>query len=261
MSRSPRRLVSLLVALGVAVACLASVNGPAQAISKGTYRVTATASISSVTLGSTGKVSGSVTPKAAGQNVVLQELRRSEWTTVASKKLSKSSTYKMVVNPSKVGNVKYRVCKGAYKKTKVGCSTEFTVRVSQWRYLYDLDAVDYDDIYGEDPLTINGRTFKKSLVSEYYSGTFFREYNLSRKCTSLRLTGGIADDSESGAAGQLEILTDGNSRYDQTFALGESSPIEIDVSNALRVRFETTTDDDDINEYVGMGSPQAYCSF
>ncbi len=260
MPRSPRRLVSLLVTLGVGVACLASVNSPAHAFSKATYRVTATTSISSVTLGSTSKVSGSVTPKAAGQTVVLQELRRNEWTSVASKKLSKTSTYRMVLNPSKVGNVKFRVCKAAYKKIKAGCSAEVIVQVSQWRYLYDMDEVDYDSFDWEDPLDINGTTYKKSLSSGD-TGTNFVEYNLSRKCTSLRLTGGIADLSETGAAGLLEILTDGNSRYSQTFALGQSTPITLDVSNTLRVRFEATTDSDGIEEYVGFGSPQAYCSF
>lgn len=259
-----RRGLAVGLVLAVLAALLSLSVSTAEAHKRKAYRVTASGNTAAVTLGGAVKVRGKVRPKARHQRVSVQELINDTWTTVSTKKLTKKSKYKATFFPSNAGAVQYRVCKSAFRRVAAGCSAPSTVSVFQWRYLHDLDSIDDENFYREDPLAINGTSYKKSLRgSERWDegGTDFVEYNLSRRCTAFRATVGIADMSESGAAGQLEILTDGNSVYNQSFALGQSAAVSFDVSNALRIRFESTTDRNDLSEYVGIGSPQAYCSF
>ncbi|CAN5284936.1 hypothetical protein BH09ACT12_BH09ACT12_25950 [soil metagenome] len=253
------RFLALLMSMFLGLT-LAITGGSAEAEQKPTYSVSISSSTSSLTLGEAVTVTGKVMPKAAKQTVSLQTLRRGKWKPVATATLTKKSKYKLDFRPDRTGRTSYRVCKGATRKASTGCSEIQRAVAYQWKNLYDMDYVDRDDIYGEDPATINGRTFKKSLVSDDYPGTSFIEYNLSRKCTQFRTTGGIEDNSETGANGNLEIFGDGNSVYSQDFSLGESSPISLSMDDVLRIRIETTTDNDGIDESVALGTPQAFCS-
>ena len=259
MARPLIRLLAAAICAALTSCLLLSTTTPAQAAR--TYSVTAKASVTTLTLGSTGLIRGTVSPAAPKQKVFLQQLVRGDWTTLGGKRLTKKSKYKLVMNPTKPGVNQFRVCKKAYQKIGAACTGPVRVSVYRWHYLTDLDSVDRYEIYQEDPLSINGVSYKKSLVSSYSSGTKFVEYNLSRGCLTLKAVGGIGDDSETGASGQLEVLADGASKMRQTYALGESAPLSLDVTNALRLRIETTSPANGIDEYVGIGSPQVYCAF
>ncbi len=255
----PRLLVALLGAALVASFIVATTTTPANAAR--TYKVTAKANVSTLTLGSTGVIRGTVRPAAPKQRVFLQQLVRGDWTTVRAKRLTKKSKYKLVMNPTRAGVNQFRVCKKAYKKIRAACTGPVRVSVYRWHYLTDFDSVSSYGIYERDPLSINGVSYKKSLVSSYNSGTKFIEYNLDRKCPAFKAVAGIGDESETGATGQVEILADGTSKMRQTYALGQSAAIALDVTNTLRLRIETTSAANGIDEYIGVGSPQVYCAF
>ena len=149
----PRLLVALLGAALVASFMVATTT-PAHAAR--TYKVTAKANVSTLTLGSTGVIRGTVKPAAPKQRVFLQQLARGTWSTVLAKRLTKKSKYKLVMNPTRAGVNQFRVCKKAYKKIRAACTNPVRVSVYRWHYLTDFDSVDDDGIDESDPLSING---------------------------------------------------------------------------------------------------------
>lgn len=223
------------------------------------YQVAAAYSSPTVMMGDPVEASGTVKPKAAGATVAVQEKSGKKWKPIATTTLDADGAFEVAFKPTRTGDRKIRICKAAGTKIGAGCSATQVIGVYQWGYLTDRDYVDRDSIYTEDPMSINGTMFKKSLGSDGYSGTTFIEYNLSRRCTELRATVGIGDESETGANGLAEILVDGTSKYRKQFSLGQSAPVSIDVTDGLRVRLEGTTDSDGLDEYIGFGSPQVLC--
>src|SRR6476620_1404075 len=78
------------------------------------YSVTAKASTdTAIAKETTVKVKGRVTPKAAGQKVILQQRvgNKKKWTATGDAKVKKNGTYKLTDKPSTPGPREYRVLK------------------------------------------------------------------------------------------------------------------------------------------------------
>jgi hypothetical protein len=71
--------------------------------------VTATFSATTITKGSSSRLSGKVTPSYAGHQVFLQRRTSSGWTTVTSRTLSSTSGYTFTIKPTTRGTFTYRV--------------------------------------------------------------------------------------------------------------------------------------------------------
>jgi subtilisin family serine protease len=73
-------------------------------------KVTSSLSTTSMTLGKTAKLTGTVSPNLSGRTATLQR-RRSDgtWANVTSQKLSSTSTYSFSIKPTKKGTFTYRV--------------------------------------------------------------------------------------------------------------------------------------------------------
>ena len=251
----PRLLVALLGAALVASFMVATTT-PAHAAR--TYKVTAKANVSTLTLGSTGVIRGTVKPAAPKQRVFLQQLARGTWSTVLAKRLTKKSKYKLVMNPTRAGVNQFRVCKKAYKKIRAACTNPVRVSVYRWHYLTDFDAVDGDGYDEGDTLSTNGVAYKKS-IRLYTPG--FIEYNLDRKCRTLSAVAGADDENTTGSVVNLEVLTDGASQVNRNYGLGQSERISPSLVNILRVRLEGADVVDEGADYAVVGSPRVYCSF
>lgn len=157
-----------------------------------------------------------------------------------------------------MGGTQYRVCKDGDLTGARGCSKAQLVSVYRWHYLYDLDYVDSDGVYGEDGLFINGTSYKKSL---YMYTPSYREYNVNRKCAVLQATLGADDRNTTGSVVNAEILTDGTSQLSRNYGVGQSESVTVSLVNALRVRLEGADVVDEGTDYVGVGSPKVYCKF
>lgn len=254
-----RRLARLLTSLLVAgLLCAVAPAAPTGAASAGSYSVSAAFGATVLTLGDTTTVTGRVTPGAPGKTVTLQRKAGPKWEVIGSKKLTKKSKFRFVLNPVKLGGAQYRVCKAGTARTKTGCSKATLVSVYRWHYLYDLESVDSDGVYNEDSLFINGTSYKKSL---YMYTPSFREYNVNRRCAVLQTTLGADDRNTTGSVVNVEILTDGTSQLSRNYAVGQSESVTVDLRNALRVRFEGADVTDEGTDYVGVGSPRVYCKF
>ena len=94
---------------------------------------------------------------------------------------------------------------------------------------------------GEKSANIAGKTYLHSLGADVYSGTRTEavEYNISKGFRRFTATAGIEDNSgDSSLKMQLEIFADGREIFNKPVAYGTPTPVDLDVSGVLRLRFQ-----------------------
>jgi len=113
-------------------------------------------------------------------------------------------------------------------------------------------AEDFEFVEGDEPqigqAEVDGQTFLHSLIYGYVGGsseccwaeTRFSEVLLSRDFRRFRAGLGLLDESHSGCSVIVEVLGDGNTLLKETIVLGENKPIDLDVTNVLRLRLTVT---------------------
>jgi hypothetical protein len=89
---------------------------------------------------------------------------------------------------------------------------------------------------------INGEGFAQSvtLIVNAAGPVNSAEYNLGRHWDRFSATGGLRDDSPTGGKLTFEVSVDGKQQYRQTIPLGGSQNVDLDVSNALRLKLTVT---------------------
>ena len=133
------RITTLTLSAALALSPLAltapTYAAPAKA---GAYTVTAKIN-KTVAIGkeTTLKVRGRVTPKAAGQKVVLQQRvgNKKTWKATATAKIKANGTYVVKDDPSTPGKREYRVVKPASNGIAKGISPALAVQVYSWQRL------------------------------------------------------------------------------------------------------------------------------
>jgi hypothetical protein len=94
-------------------------------------KVTAALSTTSMRLGGTARLSGTVAPKLAGQTVELQRRRADgTWAVIATQKLSDTSGYRFSIKPTRRGTTTYRVRIRAQTLYAKGVSPARTLKVT-----------------------------------------------------------------------------------------------------------------------------------
>ncbi|OOP59416.1 hypothetical protein BMF89_20485 [Arthrobacter sp. SRS-W-1-2016] len=91
--------------------------------------------------------------------------------------------------------------------------------------------------------TISGVAYPHSITTNFCNwgdtagGSV--EYNLGRNYQTFAATAGLADDSHSNAStALLEIFADGRKVYSQTVSYGQAFPINVDMTNVLRLKIQ-----------------------
>ena len=83
--------------------------------------------------------------------------------------------------------------------------------------------------------------YTRSILVDPSNGPVaFVEYDVARKYTRLVGQVGLRDDVSSAASYKIEIFVDGSQVYDQTIGLGQVTPIDLDLTNVLRLRIQVT---------------------
>lgn len=250
------------------LACALSLLTAAPSEARGKFRVSATALNPSVVLGQRVRISGRVTPNAPGSRVLLQKRSapNAPWLRVGTTTVGADGSYLVGDTPASARRLWYRVLKPRAKRKKAGISRVLQVNVTapppappapRWYYLTDLPQPDRSRDMTTDAVRINGSLYAKSLVSDD-QGTYYTEYNLSRKCTQLTGVLGMSDDSATKTQNKVELFSDSRSIYSRTFSLGQAESRTFDVTGVLRLRFQTTTDK--YSAYGAFGSPRVLCS-
>lgn len=93
-----------------------------------------------------------------------------------------------------------------------------------------------------DNLNVNGREQLRAFADGWgCCGNTTREayidINLGRAYTKLTARFGLEDHSAANSAVRFEVFADGNTLYDHSFILGQSSDVTLTVTGVLRLRF------------------------
>lgn len=125
---------------------------------------------------------------------------------------------------------------------------------SQARYLSELEPLTSTRGVDTSTAEINGKGFARSvtLTANAAGPVNFAEYNLGRHWHTFTATVGLRDDSPTAGSLTFEVAIDGTREYREQIRLGESRNVELDVSNALRLKMTITyTGEDAGGVYYG----------
>ncbi len=115
--------------------------------------------------------------------------------------------------------------------------------VSGLTYLSDMTKLDDSDYYSFDvePGTVSGKIYTRSVsLDPSYQDTGFVEYDLGRRYTTLTGTVGLSDAVPSDTVMRVEIYGDGKPLFNQDLRLGQAVPVQLDMTNVLRLRLQVT---------------------
>lgn len=237
------RITALAATVALTAGSLA-LAAPTQAAPARAYKVTAKANIdTAIAKEDVVKVRGRVTPKAAGQKVILQQRvgNKKKWTSTGNAKVKKNGTYLLKDKPTTPGSREYRVLKPGAKGVKKGWSKPVQVQVYRWEKLASRGTGPQENVIPSG-VTIGTDYYANSLLS-YVSGTpGYAEYTLGRKCVSLSATYALADSSVSGSSGAVTVTTDGELQKVHSLAVGTIVADDVvDLTGVYRLRFDLST--------------------
>jgi hypothetical protein len=207
------------------------------------------------------RVTGRVTPKAAGQKVILQQRvgKKKTWKATGTATIKGTGKYVLKDDPRTPGTRQYRVVKPASNGIAKGQSQPVTVVVYAWEKLA------YRLVGPRANVTTVGTTigtdyYTASLVTEVAGTASSIEYTLGRKCLELKATYALTDIAESGSTGAITLSTDGTARVTHALAVGSVvTDHVVDVSDAFRIKFDLTTSATPAAQ-AAVATPEVLCT-
>jgi len=252
-----RKLFVILVA---AAAILLPMQAAEAALPK--FGVTSAVSTSSIDLGKTFVLSGTVSPNAKGKTVKIQrQYAGGSWTTILTKTLSSTSKYSATIKPTRAAPTKYRAVKTASSTRALGISATRTVTIYRWRNLVSLPGTYTPPTIFQGYLYVKGTYFPNSLSIKQGE---YADWNLAGKgCNRLKVYIGIDDDSISGTTGTSFITDQGldviNSEYN--LEKNQSARYVLVSLATATIRFLPGLNSSSLStSWMGYGSPQVHCS-
>lgn len=268
MKRITTTLTTLAAAAAVAIGPLAMTATTAQAADAGarkaaTYKVTAKVNKQVVTVGEdVVKVRGKVTPRAAGQEVRLQQRKegKNRWKGSGKATIKRNGTFVLKDKPSLAGTREYRVLKPAGKGLRKGTSDVLTVDVYKWEKLGSRTPGALSNVATRATALVGTESYAPSLMVFPEAGApAYVEYTLGRLCTDLRATYALDDRSESGSTGAVKLLVDGATKVDQGLVVGQVVESTTDVTDAFRLRYELASTAAPVSRPV-VAMPEVRCT-
>lgn len=241
MNRITTVVTALAVAVPVAAAGLAPAAGAETRATK--YSVTASISTRTAIAGETVvKIRGRVTPRAAGEKVVLQQRLegKRKWSVSATARIKRTGKYVVKDDPSAPGTRYYRVKKAASGNIKAGVSKELQLVVYRWERL--ASRVPGPSVgVTTGTVLIGTDSYAGSLFGTTPGTAAYREYTLGNKCLQLKATYALTDSSATGSTGSVVVSADGVPVTTTALAIGTVAPRTTDVRSAFRIRFDFTS--------------------
>lgn len=207
------------------------------------------------------KIRGRVSPKAAGDKVVLQQRMEGnkKWGVSGRAKIRANGSFLLKDEPSATGTRLYRVLKPGSGKVKKGVSKELEVVVYGWAKL------GYRTAGPATNVSVTGATiatdyYGVSIVTETAGTPASIEYTLGKKCTLVRSSYALTDSSESGSTGTVALKVDGKVAFASGLVLGQ--PIadqEADITDAFRISYELSGSAEPTG-LVAVATPEVLCT-
>jgi hypothetical protein len=255
------RITALAATVALTAGSLA-LTAPSQAAPARAYKVTAKANLEvAVAREDTVKVRGRVTPKAAGQKVVLQQRvgENPRWKRTGTAKVRRNGTYLLEDRPTTPGSREYRVLKPGSRGIKKGWSKPVAVEVYRWQKLASRRVGPSENI-STTSVYIGAGLATRSLVSIEPGVPASVEYTLGRKCVQLRARYALTDQSATGSSGEISVSADGAVRTTHSLAVGTIVDDEpLDVSDVFRLKIDISTTATPA-AYAAVATPEVLCT-
>ena len=237
------RITALAATVALTAGSLA-LTAPSQAAPARAYKVTDKANLEvAVAKEDTVKIRGRVTPKAAGQKVILQQRvgNKKKWNATGNAKVKKNGTYVLKDKPTTPGSREYRVLKPGKGAVKKGYSKPVQVQVYRWEKLINRvsgPSVNLEPAY----VYIGNEPYSSSLATTTSGTPSSIEYTLGRKCTDLRASYALTDSSATGSSGAVTVSADGALLASHSLAVGTLVADEVlDVTGVFRLKLDLST--------------------
>jgi hypothetical protein len=255
------RITALAATVALTAGSLA-LTAPSQASPARAYKVTAKANLEvAVAREDTVKVRGRVTPRAAGQKVVLQQRvgENPRWKRTGTAKVRRNGTYVLKDRPTTPGSREYRVLKPGSRGIKKGWSKPVAVEVYRWQKLASRRMGPSENI-STTSVYIGAGLATRSLVSIEPGVPASVEYTLGRKCVQLRARYALTDQSATGSSGEISVSADGAVRTTHSLAVGTIVDDEpLDVSDVFRLKIDISTTATPA-AYAAVATPEVLCT-
>jgi hypothetical protein len=255
------RITALAATVALTAGSLA-LTAPSQASPARAYKVTAKANLEvAVAREDTVKVRGRVTPRAAGQKVVLQQRvgENPRWKRTGTAKVRRNGTYVLEDRPTTPGSREYRVLKPGSRGIKKGWSKPVAVEVYRWQKLASRRMGPSENI-STTSVYIGAGLATRSLVNIEPGVPASVEYTLGRKCVQLRARYALTDQSATGSSGVISVSADGAVRTTHSLAVGTIVDDEpLDVSDVFRLKIDISTTATPA-AYAAVATPEVLCT-
>ena len=255
------RITALAATVALTAGSLA-LTAPSQAAPARAYKVTARANLEvAVAKEDTVKVRGRVTPRAAGQKVVLQQRvgENPRWKRTGTAKVRRNGTYVLEDRPTTPGSREYRVLKPGSRGIKKGWSKPVAVEVYRWQKLASRRVGPSENI-STTSVYIGAGLATRSLVNIEPGVPASVEYTLNRKCVELRARYALTDQSATGSSGEISVSADGAVRTTHSLAVGTIVDDEpLDVSDVFRLKIDISTTATPA-AYAAVATPEVLCT-
>ena len=255
------RITALAATVALTAGSLA-LTAPSQAAPARAYKVTAKANLEvAVAKEDTVKVRGRVTPKAAGQKVILLQRvgNKKKWTRTGNAKVRRNGTYVLKDRPTAPGTREYRVLKPGSRGIKKGFSKPVQVEVYRWQKLASRRVGPSENLTTTS-VYIGAGLATRSLVNIEPGIPASVEYTLNRKCVELRARYALTDQSATGSSGAISVSGDGAVLTTHSLAVGTIVEEEtLDVSDVFRLKIDLSTTATPA-AYAAMATPEVLCT-
>ena len=255
------RITALAATVALTAGSLA-LTAPTQAAPARAYKVTARANLEvAVAKEDTVKVRGRVTPRAAGQKVILQQRvgDRRKWRVTGNAKVRRNGTYVLQDRPTTSGAREYRVLKPGSRGISKGYSKPVQVQVYRWEKLVNRVSGPDANIQTAGVL-IGAEYFGQSLVTATSGPPASIEYTLGRKCIELRATYALTDSSATGSAGSAVVAADGPVIASHELVVGRVVADEVlDITDVFRLEIFLSTSTSPAS-IAAMATPEVLCT-
>ena len=188
---------------------------------------------------------GRVTPKAAGQKVVLQQRvgNKKTWKATGTAKIKTNGTYVLKDDPSTPGQARVPRRQAGLQRLRQGLQPDAGGR--------GLRLAEARLPRGRAPTTnlaVHRRAHRDRLLRQQPGDRASPappssiEYTLGRKCLELRATYALTDSSATGSSGAVTVSTDGAVLRRHPLSVGTVvADSVLDIEDAFRLKFDLTT--------------------
>jgi len=206
------------------------------------------------------KIRGKVSPRAAGDRVVLQQRMEGNktWKKSGTAKIKPTGKFLLKDDASAAGTRFYRVLKPASDGMAKGVSKELELVVYKWELLGQRLRGPATNV-SVTTATIATDNYGVSLVNTTAGTPASIEYTLGKKCVTLRSTYALTDATATGGTGMVAVKRDGAVAFASGLVLGQVIQNEIMIGTAFRISFELTSSATPA-AFVAVGSPEVLCT-